>query len=173
MEVLKVPTDPTWVSLACDRIEDVLVDHAHCEKKAAATAMALVSMYPDHSALVAAMVKLAQEELRHFRRVHERILNAGRVLQRDGGDHYAKELLKLTRSTFAERRTDRLLISALIEARSCERLTLLGEHLPDRELGAFYSGLAKAEAGHYRVFLRLAILDRTNRLYACHISRAL
>ncbi len=158
MDVLTIPTDPTWVSIATSAMDEVLVDHAHCEKKAAASAMALVSAYPDHGELVSAMVKLAQEELRHFRQVHDRILARGRVLGPDFGDPYVKELLKLVRSGFAERRTDRLLVSSLIEARSCERLALLGEHLDDDALADFYRGLARSEAGHYRLFVRLAKL---------------
>lgn len=167
MDVLTVETSPEWTRLACAAIDDVLLDHAHCEKKAAASAMALVSAYPDHRELVTAMVKLAQEELRHFRQVHERIVDRGRVLGPDGGDPYVKALLKLSRSGFSDRRTDRLLLSALIEARSCERLQLLGDHLEDPELAQFYRALAKSEAGHYRLFVRLAKLyDRPEAVNA-------
>ncbi|MEO0814926.1 MAG: tRNA-(ms[2]io[6]A)-hydroxylase [Myxococcota bacterium] len=164
---MTVETDPTWVKTATSAVDDVLLDHAHCEKKAAASAMALVSAYPDHAELVSAMVKLAQEELRHFRQVHERILARGRVLGPDHGDPYVKELLKLIRTGFAQRRTDRLLVSSLIEARSCERLALLGEHLDDEALADFYRGLARSEAGHYRLFVRLAKLyDRPDSVDA-------
>lgn len=158
MDVLRIPTDPAWAPLACAAIDDVLLDHAHCEKKAAASAMALVSAYPDHSELVASMVKLAQEELRHFRQVHDHLRSRGLTLSPDRGDPYVQLLLKLARSAFAERRTDRLLLSALIEARSCERLALLGKHLDDSGLADFYRGLARAEAGHYRLFVSLAKL---------------
>lgn len=158
MDVLTFTTDPAWIEAATSSVDEVLLDHAHCEKKAAASAMALVSAYPDHQELVSAMVKLAQEELRHFRQVHDHILKRGRVLGPDHGDPYVKELLKLVRSGFAHRRTDRLLVSSLIEARSCERLALLGEHLDDENLAEFYRALARSEAGHYRLFVRLAKL---------------
>lgn len=158
MDILTVATPSAWTELACASIDDVLLDHAHCEKKAAASAMALVSAYPDHGELVSSMVKLAQEELRHFRQVHERILKRGKSLGPDTGDPYVQSLLKLGRTGFCARRTDRLLLSALIEARSCERLELLGRHLEDDELAQFYTGLAKSEAGHYHLFVRLATL---------------
>lgn len=158
MDVLTVETSEAWTTLACASIDAVLLDHAHCEKKAAASAMSLVSAYPDHRELVTAMVALAQEELRHFRQVHEHIVHRGRVLGPDGGDPYVKALLKLSRTGFSERRTDRLLLNALIEARSCERLQLLGDNLEDSELSLFYRDLAKSEAGHYRLFVRLAKL---------------
>lgn len=154
---LRVPTDPHWTSLAVDRFDDVLLDHAHCEKKAAASAMALVTAYPDHDRLVKAMARLAQEELRHFRQVHDRILARGLKLNRDGGDPYAQELLSQVRKEHpAHRRTDRLLVSALIEARSCERLELLAGALPDPSLREFYANLARAEGGHYLLFVDLA-----------------
>ena len=156
---LRTSTDPAWIRLAVERFDEVLIDHAHCEKKAAASAMALVSAYPDHDVLVKRMAKLAHEELRHFRQVHELILARGLKLGKDEGDPYAKELLRLVRTgSPAERRMDRLLVSALIEARSCERLELLSTALPDPALRSFYAILARAEAGHHRLFVDLAAL---------------
>jgi len=154
---LRTPTDPRWTELALARFDEVLLDHAHCEKKAAASAMALVTAYPDHDRLVKSLARLAQEELRHFRQVHDRILARGLKLNRDGGDPYAQALLaKVRKERHDHRRTDRLLVSALIEARSCERLELLAGALPDPELQRFYAGLAQAEGGHYLLFVDLA-----------------
>lgn len=153
---LRSATDPTWIDIAIERFDEVLVDHAHCEKKAAASAMALVSAYPDHDLLIKRMCRLAQEELRHFRQVYDRISARGLELGKDPGDPYVQELLKLVRTPWAERRMDRLLVSSLIEARSCERLALLGEHLPDEDDKRFYTALARAEAGHFTLFSELA-----------------
>lgn len=154
--ILTSRTDPRWIAIAVEGFDRVLVDHAHCEKKASASAMALVTAYPDDDVLVARMVRLATEELRHFRQVHDRIVARGLTLGRDEGDPYAKALLALQRTGQKERRVDRLLICALIEARSCERLSLLAEALPDEGLRAFYGALARAEGGHERLFVELA-----------------
>lgn len=156
MDILRAATPAAWTETALADFDAVLSDHAHCEKKAAATAMALVSAYPELTLLVDSMTRLAQEELRHFQRVHQLIVGRGGRLGRDHGDPYAQGLVKLVRGTPDERRTDRLLVAALIEARSAERLELLGAALADAELADFYRGLAKAEAGHYRLFVRLA-----------------
>lgn len=155
-DILHVPTSEAWLPLALANIDAILVDHAHCEKKAAAAALSLVAQYPEHGTLVQHCVGLAQEELRHFKQVHRLILQRGGALTRDPGDPYARALLKFMRDGANQRMVDRLLICALIEARSCERLGLLGEGLTDATLAPFYRGLAKAEAGHYRLFVDLA-----------------
>lgn len=134
----------------------VLIDHAHCERKAAASAMALVSQYPAHDLLVRRLSALAEEELRHFRAVHKIIVARGLHLSRDTGDPYAQMLLKHVRNPDRERRMDRLLVSSLIEARSSERLQLIADALPAGEMKDFYDGLATAERGHYRLFVTLA-----------------
>jgi tRNA-(ms[2]io[6]A)-hydroxylase len=136
----------------------VLIDHAHCERKAATSAIALVNWYPSHDVLVRRLAKLAQEELRHFREVHKLIVARGLKLTRDSGDPYVQQLLKHVRTPEAQRRTDRLLVSSLIEARSSERLQLIADALGDDELGAFYKALATAERGHYTLFVELAAL---------------
>lgn len=152
----RIKTDPAWAKLAVEQFDAILIDHAHCEKKAAASAMAMVTRYPEKHELVRRCVKLAQEELRHFQQVHDRILKRGLKLTRDGGDPYVQELRQALRAGGDERLMDLLLISALIEARSWERLAILGEHLPQENDRHFYRGLAQAEAGHYRVFVDLA-----------------
>ncbi len=149
-------TDPRWLEVALAGLDRVLVDHAHCEKKAAATAMSLVSTYPEHDLLVRRLSALAIEELRHFRAVCERLRARGLGLGADPGDPYARELRGLVRAPREQRLLDRLLIAGLIEARSCERLALLGEHLSDPELAGFYAWLARAESGHATLFVELA-----------------
>ncbi len=153
---LRIPTDPRWLPLALANFDRILLDHAHCEQKAAASAMALVAAYPERSTLVRRCVRLAAEELRHFRLVHDRLIARGLVLDRDRGDPYAKQLLALARTGGEARLVDRLLVAALIEARSHERLSLLAGGLADPELAAFYRSLATSEAGHHRLFVELA-----------------
>jgi tRNA 2-(methylsulfanyl)-N6-isopentenyladenosine37 hydroxylase len=157
MNVLRSQTAPEWVVVALERFDRVLVDHAHCERKAAATALSLVNDYSDCPDLVRRLTRLAQEELRHFDAVHKELHGRGLVLSRDKGDPYAKALLRHVRTGQRDRRTDRLLVCSLIEARSCERLALLGRNLPG-DLGRFYARLATAEAGHHRLFVDLALL---------------
>lgn len=156
-------TDPTWVKVALADLDRVLIDHAHCELKAAANAMSLVTRAGDRPKVARALLDLAEEELRHFRAVYERLERRSLSLGPPPVDAYAAELRKLAvaRNRPAQNSlVDRLLIGALIEARSCERFRLLAEALrehPEAELGAFYDELFAAEARHYRVFIDLAI----------------
>lgn len=154
--MLQVATDPRWLPLALEQLDRVLLDHAHCEKKAAAQALSLVASYPEKARLVQRLSRLAQEELSHFRQVYDRLLARGLVLRRDHGDPYAQELRKHLRRSDPGRLTDLLLVCALIEARSCERLELLAGGLTDPDLAAFYRTLAVAEAGHHKLFVGLA-----------------
>ncbi len=154
--VLLNSTDPRWLQVALAGLDAVLVDHAHCEKKAAATALSLVAAYPDREQLVRRMSALAIEELRHFRQVHELLCERGLQLGRDPGDPYARELMLRVRSSGTGRLTDRLLVAALIEARSHERLDLLAGGVADSGLSSFYAALARAEKGHARLFVELA-----------------
>lgn len=156
-ELLRSATDPGWLPQALAEVGAVLRDHAHCEKKAASSAISLLAAFPGHTRLVQAMARLAQEELTHFRQVYDRLLARGLSLGRDPGDPYAKALRRHVRpSREEERLTDLLLVSALIEARSWERLDLLAGGLADPDLRTFYAGLARAEAGHARLFVDLA-----------------
>jgi tRNA-(ms[2]io[6]A)-hydroxylase len=136
-------------------LDALLDDHAHCEKKAAASALSLIVGYPDHDELVRRLSALAVEELQHFRMVHERLLARGRSLGGDKGDPYAKKLLSLARPNRG-RLTDRLLLLGLIEARSRERLSLLAQNLLDPDLARFYQQLSEAEARHAEMFRELA-----------------
>ncbi len=156
-------TDPAWIQQAMAALDRVLVDHAHCEHKAAVTALSFVSRYPDDPELVLKLAALAAEEAEHLERVatvcHARGLSLGHPDQ----DPYAKRLLSHARDAELERRVDRLLICGLIEARSCERLQLLAEALAeapspaDRELAPMYDELWRCEAGHHTLFCDLAV----------------
>lgn len=157
MVELAARTDPRWLPLALERFDEVLRDHAHCEKKAAAQALSLLASWPEHALLVQRMARLAQEELQHFRQVYDRLLARGLALGRDRGDPYARALRAEVRHRHERTRlTDLLLVAALIEARSHERLALLAGGLEEPDLRRFYQALATAEAGHARLFVGLA-----------------
>jgi len=156
MLCLKVPSQESWIEAAGNDLDNVLLDHAHCEKKAAVNAMALVSRYPERETLVREMIALAREEMEHFAMVYEFIKRRGGELRRDPGDRYAQALHKEVRPHEPERMLDLLLVAALIEARSCERFSILSRHVPDEELREFYRSLLASEAGHYRTFCDIA-----------------
>jgi tRNA-(ms[2]io[6]A)-hydroxylase len=153
--LLRSATDPRWAGIAVADLDRTLQDHAHCEKKAAASALKLVADHPDRPALVRALARLAQEELQHFLQVLSELSARGLPLPPDPGDPYAQALLVHVRGGRG-RLCDRLLVGALIEARSCERLRLLAAALPDPRLAGVYARLARAEAGHERLFVELA-----------------
>lgn len=155
---LKLPTDPRWVNIVEKNIEDILTDHAYCEQKAASTAISLIVSFPEYTELVQEMIDLVEEEMSHFKMVHDRILENGWTLGRDRKDDYVIALLKFfpkggSRTT---QLVHRLLYAALIEARSCERFRLLSEALEDKKLAKFYRKLMISEAGHYTMFLNFA-----------------
>lgn len=155
---LKLPTDPRWVNIAEKNIDEILIDHAHCELKAASTANSLIMSFPEYSDLVTEMVALVKEEMSHFKMVHERLLNRNVTLGQDRKDVYVNNLLKFfpkggSRTT---QLVHRLLYAALIEARSCERFRLLSENIKDPELAKFYRDLMASEANHYTLFLGFA-----------------
>lgn len=156
MLCLERATAPGWLAVALANLDRVLVDHAHCEHKAAVTALAFVSRYPDDPELVRRLSALAAEEADHLHRVAVLCERRGLSLGHPQRDVYAKRLLAEARADALGHRVDRLLICALIEARSCERLKLLAEHLEDPELQAFYDELWRCEAGHYTLFTDLA-----------------
>ncbi|MET0406437.1 MAG: tRNA-(ms[2]io[6]A)-hydroxylase [Cystobacter sp.] len=155
--ILRVPSDARWLPLALERFDEVLVDHAHCEKKAAANALSMIQVYPDLPGLPAQMARLAREESAHLARVLELMADRGLTLNRDAGDPYAQGLQKAVRTSHEGRKVDRLLVAAVIEARSCERLSLLAEGLEDPVLRRFYAELAQSEDGHQSLFYRLAV----------------
>lgn len=162
MFCLRVPTDPTWAHEAVKDLDAVLVDHAHCEMKAASNALSLVMRHPGDLALVRALTELAREELDHFRRVTAFLERRGLQLGAPPVDNYAAELRKAMAqlpNVNVPSLTDRLLVGALIEARSCERFKLLLDAFPREtsgELRVFYEELFTCEARHYRSYLDLA-----------------
>lgn len=155
MSLLRSSTDPRWAAVAAADLDRTLGDHAHCEKKAAASALKLLADHPDRPALVRPLARLAQEEHQHLLAVLVELSRRGAPLPPDAGDPYAQAVLRLVRPG-APRLLDRLLACALIEARSCERLALLGEALPAGRLAELYRRLARSEAGHERLFVALA-----------------
>lgn len=153
--ILRSASDPRWAAAALADLDQTLGDHAHCEKKAAASALKLIADHPDRPALVRALAKLAQEESQHFLAVLVELQRRGAPLPPDHGDLYVQRLLALVRSG-PQRLLDRLLVCAFVEARSCERLAILGEALTDPGLRELYRRLAVSEAGHERLFVQLA-----------------
>jgi tRNA-(ms[2]io[6]A)-hydroxylase len=153
---LKGPTSPKWLPHALEHFDEVLIDHAHCEKKAAANALSLLQVYPDVPGLPAQMARLAREESSHLAKVLALMEERGLTLGRDAGDPYAKGLQELLRHGSRERRLDRLLVAGIIEARSHERLQLLADGLLEPGLRRLYAELAKSEDGHQKLLVRLA-----------------
>ena len=155
---LKLPTDPRWVNIAEKNIEEILIDHAFCEQKAASTAISLIVTYPEYSDLVTAMTTLAKEEISHFQLVHQKLLERGLTLGRERKDQYVHDIMDFfPKNKHREARLiQRLLTAALIEARSCERFRVLSENLEDKELAKFYRDLMVSEANHYTLFLTFA-----------------
>jgi tRNA-(ms[2]io[6]A)-hydroxylase len=157
---LELPTDPRWVDVAEKNIIDVLVDHAYCEQKAASSCISLIILHPDRKELVEALTPVVAEEWEHFQRVLAELKKRGHGLGKQRKDEYVDELTKLVRKggSREQQLMEKLLMNALIEARSCERFKLLWKNLPDKEMAEFYHELMISEAGHYKSFLLLAKL---------------
>lgn len=155
---LKLPTDPRWVNIAEKNIDEILIDHAHCEQKAASTAISLIVGFPEYTELVQEMIALVKEEMSHFKLVLDKLVAKGVVLGRDRKDLYVIELIKFfpKGGSRVDQLVHRLLYASLIEARSCERFRLLSENLKDKELAKFYRDLMVSEANHYTMFLQFA-----------------
>ena len=155
--VLKEKSPEIWAQHIVDHFDLFLQDHASCERKAAALAMSFVAKYPDRTKLIDPMGALAREELEHFHQVYHLIQKRGQVLHsKDEKDHYVNSILKHLRHGRDERFLDRLIMSGLVEARGNERFSLLAERLDDLELRKFYMDLSLKEAGHCKIFLRIA-----------------
>lgn len=153
---LKLPTDPRWTNIVERDLHQILCDHAFAEHKAAATAMSLVIQYPEHTELVQEMISIAQEELEHLDEVVKKITARGWTLGMPEPDPYVADLRAFFPKGGRERNTilvEKLLLAAMIEARSCERFRVLSENISDPELSEFYRRLMKSEAGHYSTFL--------------------
>jgi tRNA-(ms[2]io[6]A)-hydroxylase len=149
-------TDPAWVARALRQLDEVLVDHAHCEKKAASTAVSLLFRYPELPDLGLALSALAREELAHFERVLRVLVARGVAFRHQRPGPYAAALLSAVRATEPERLVDTLLCMALIEARSCERMQLIADACGDDAVAALYRELLASEARHHATYVELA-----------------
>jgi len=155
---LQLPTDPRWVNLAEKSLEDILTDHAYCEQKAATSCISIIQRYSDKEKLVTELSPIVTEEWGHFRLVLAELEKRNLKLGRQRKDEYVNELLKfeIKGGSEKDRLLDKLLICALIEARSCERFKRLSEGLDDEYLRNFYRRFMESEAGHYTLFIELA-----------------
>lgn len=155
---LKLPTDPRWVNIVESNLEEILTDHAWCEQKAASNAITIITYNPELTDLVADLLALVKEEISHFEQVFEIIKARGYTLGRERKDSYVNELYQFMQKGGSRSASfvDRMLFSAMIEARSCERFKVLSENIDDVELSKFYYELMVSEAGHYTTFLTYA-----------------
>jgi tRNA-(ms[2]io[6]A)-hydroxylase len=145
-----------WFAQVDTSLDEILIDHAHCEKKAAGVAMNLLFSYVDNVALARAMTEIVNEELEHFRLVLDLLERRGIPFRKLSPSSYGQRLHELIRKDEPARAVDRLLVAGLIEARSCERFSLLADHVTDPELRDFYSSLFESEARHHSTYVRLA-----------------
>jgi tRNA-(ms[2]io[6]A)-hydroxylase len=152
---LDTETPEEWLDAACERVPEMLLDHANCELKAASTALGFLYRYPDRTALVQRMSRLAREELRHFEQVRSIMDDMDIPFERLSASRYAGGLRDAARKDEPHKLLDLLLIGALIEARSCERFAKIAPRLPDR-LGKFYGGLLASEARHFEHYIAFA-----------------
>ena len=155
---LQLPTDPRWINLAAISLEEVLVDHAYCEQKAATSCISLIQRYSRKEVLVNALAPIVTEEWGHFRLVLAEIKKRGWELGKQRRDEYVNALIHFCQKGGSEegRLLDQLLMMAMIEARSCERFKRLSEGLADDYLRKFYRRFMESEAGHYTLFIELA-----------------
>lgn len=156
IKFLGQPTRPEWVEQAIAHLDTILLDHSHCERKAAGVAINLMFRYPSHKPLVDALTDIAQEELDHFRQVNQQLERRQIALAPLSASPYASRLNAAVRQQEPQRFLDTLLVCALIEARSHERLQLLAQHCPDWELAEFFASLVTSEARHYGTYWYLA-----------------
>lgn len=157
---LQLPTDPRWVNLTEISLEDILSDHAYCEQKAATSCISLIQSYPEKHELVREVAPVVTEEWGHFRQVLRKLDDLNLTLGRQRKDEYVNKLLKFQKKDGSreDRLIEKLLTNALIEARSCERFRLLSLQLKDDSMKEFYHKFMVSEAGHYKMFLKLANL---------------
>jgi tRNA-(ms[2]io[6]A)-hydroxylase len=158
---LHAPTPATWITKVGSNLEELLLDHAHCEKKAAGVAMNLLFSYVDQPELARAMTGIVREELEHFEMVLGRIQERGWPWRKLRPSRYGERLHGLIRRDEPGKAVDRLLVAALIEARSCERFGILRDHLADRDLANFFGSLYESEARHHGSYVQLAQLFAT------------
>ena len=155
---LELPTDPRWVDIAEKNISDILSDHAYCEQKAASSCISLIVLYFEKEKLVEVLTPIVAEEWDHFGRVLQELKKRKLLLGPQRKDDYVEQLSRLIKKGGSrdQQLVERLLMNAMVEARSCERFRLLWKEINDRELSNFYYELMVSEAGHYKIFLSLA-----------------
>ena len=155
---LNLPTDPRWVNMAEMDLEEILTDHAYCEQKAATACISLIQAYPEREEMVRELAPIVTEEWGHFRAVLAEMDKRGLSLGRQRKDEYVNKLMEVQKKGISreEKLLEKLLVCALIEARSCERFRLLSLHIAEDELKSFYHKFMVSEAGHYKTFLQLA-----------------
>ena len=153
---LKCETPARWLAQVDADLPSILIDHAHCEKKAAGTALNLIFAYVEDIELCRAMTEIVGEELEHFHMVLDLLARRGLRFRRVTHSTYGRELNDLVRKQEPQRAVDRLLVAGLIEARSCERFHVLANHVKDAELAEFYRSLFESEARHHTTYTRLA-----------------
>jgi tRNA-(ms[2]io[6]A)-hydroxylase len=153
---LQCDTPKRWLTQVDSDLSSILIDHAHCEKKAAGTALNLIFAYVENIELCREMTEIVREELEHFHMVLDLLAKRGIRFSRLKPSSYGRELNDLVRKQEPQRAVDRLLVAGLIEARSCERFHVLSEHVEDVELAEFYRSLFESEARHHTTYTRLA-----------------
>ena len=157
---LKLETDPRWIDVANKNIEQVLIDHAFCEQKAASNAISIIVQFPQYTDLVKDMTAICIEEMEHFEMVHNKLLDRGLKLGFERKDPYVNDLMKFLKKNISGTKecqfVNQMLFAAMIEARSCERFKILSEKLTDQDLKEFYRNLMESEARHYTTFLKYA-----------------
>jgi tRNA-(ms[2]io[6]A)-hydroxylase len=175
---LHSPTHARWLAQVDAHLDEVLIDHAHCEKKAAGTALNLIFHYVENRELCREMTEIVREELEHFHMVLDLLDRRGIKFRRLKPSQYGRQLNDLVRKQEPQRAVDRLLVAGLIEARSCERFQALAEHVDDAELAEFYRSLFESEARHHATYTRLAkhfatepvVMQRLEELYAAEAA---
>lgn len=158
---LKLPTDPRWVNIVEKNIQEILIDHAYCEQKAASNAISVIVGFPGFQDVVEAMTEIAQEEMMHFGMVHEKMTERNMKLGFERKDPYVNDLADYMRKrnsggSKTNQFVNKMLFAAMIEARSCERFRILSEEIDDEDLREFYRSLMESEARHYTTFLNFA-----------------
>ncbi|MEL4896215.1 tRNA-(ms[2]io[6]A)-hydroxylase [Crocosphaera sp. Alani8] len=156
INILKEPTQAAWIEQATNNLDTILLDHSHCERKAASVALNLMFRYSSNAILVRKLTAIAQEELEHFEQVNQWLDKKNIPLGPLSSPPYGAKLKSTISTKEPQRLLDSLLVAALIEARSHERLGLLGNHCPDEDLAKFYRSLMASEARHYGVYWILA-----------------
>ena len=157
---LKLETDPRWINIAKRNVEEILIDHAFCEQKAASNAISIIVQFSQYQDLVEDMTSICIEEMEHFDMVHKKLIQRGLKLGFERKDPYVNDLSKFlkqnSKGSKNEHFVNQMLFAAMIEARSCERFKILSEQLEDTDLKIFYRDLMESEARHYMTFLNYA-----------------